>query len=426
MIIKSHGIRSGTAERVSDYVMAKGANELVEVLEGASEALMDADSFAKAAGQKNGVLHITISPEREIGLDELRHVTVAINSEFGFSPEDPTLLVRHVSTRQNGKALSHYHLVRPAADANGRVYDVYRSKKKDETVSRLTEIKLGHELTSGKHSDFVHQRFLERGLMKHAKQIAHLVNVKPEAAMNAKQNQRSKRLGFDILQFAAELKSIAELPSDHRPAVFASLLKSRGNLTVEQGSRRSRLLVGREGEVLCNANRFLKIPAPAVAAFLEQTIKEIQNEKLKPNNNRGQQGERFQGGRVGENSPGTKEPPDFDGGNTHPGYAGRRETNSGSRGNPDTQSTGRDRRQSHHQKQYGCNRKSLRRHQDGLSARRMSVAARIAKPMIDDLKAVTRDYCAASVEPMPDLDDPFLMMKLSRMLARSMAVQACI
>ncbi len=420
MIIKSHGIRTGTAERVVSYVQAQGGNEQVEVLENASEALMDADLFAGSAGHKNSVLHITISPDQEISRDELRRVTAAINVEFGFFPDDPMLMVRHVSNRKNGARLSHFHLIRPAADAGGKVYDLYRSKKKDETISRFLEIELGHQITAGKHSDFVHERFIERGLTRHAEQIARLVNVKAKAAVGNKQHQKANRVGFDIIEFTSELNEVAALPPEEQIAAFANLLSRNDSLEIEQGSRRSRLLVKQDGQVVCNANRILKIAASEVEAFVELTLKEIEHGKRKSENvDTFTEQPRSGGGFDGAGSRATKnEVVDRSSSRSRP-VTGR-QTDTGSHRNTDTEPASDHRRQPHHQSQYRRNSAFIRGYQGGLTVRQMSAAARSAKPMIDDLRAMAADFSSFSAEPIPDLNDPFLMMKLSRLLEKSL------
>ncbi|MCV6825144.1 MULTISPECIES: hypothetical protein [Halocynthiibacter] len=395
VIIKNHGIRSGTAQRVTAYVLAHGDNDTVEVLEGAPDGILDADAFAQSAGHKNSILHITISPDQEITEDELGQVVAEINEEFGFDCEDPNLLVRHVCIRSNGEKLAHYHLLRPAADADGRVYDTYRSKKKDETVSRLMEIKLGHKIIAGKHSDFVHDRFMERGLTKYAEQLSGLVNQKPVAAIGSKQHQRSKRVGVDAAALASGLKEVATLPKGDQARAFSTLLAQHDNCTIEQGRRKSRLLVKKEGEVICNANRILKIPATDVGKFIDQTKEEIE-------------------------SAGSKQTTKNDDNSGKPTSNKLRGHDTGFAGNDNTQSTSNYRGQSNTQEQHGRDCADIRRPQGGLVIGQLAKAARNVIPMADDLKAAAKNYNEASAEPIPDLDDPFLMMKLSRALKKSL------
>lgn len=423
MIIKSHSVNTGTAQRVCEYVLAQGANESVEVLEGASDGLLDADYFARAAGHKNSILHITISPVQEIIQGELAQVISAINEEFGFDCSDPHLLVRHVSTRSNGARLSHYHLLRSATDANGRVYDTYRSKKKDETVSRLMEIKLGHTITPGKHSDFVHDRFIERGMVEYAERISGLIIEKPIAAMGSKQQQKARRKGVDPMVFTKGVRGVAALPVGDQAKAFAALLMAHVNYTIEQGSRESRLLVKKDGDVICNVNRILKKPAPDVGRFIEQVRKEIESGKAR-------------NGKVGSQNKVPNSCRNFsdagkrarsiegsDSGSSKRRTPRRREFDPRSVGNADPEPMRDNRRQSDSQKQYRCDSEDLRRTQSGLAISQLSMAAINATPLTNDLKDAVKSYSESSAEPIPDIDDPYLMMKLSRALAKSMENQ---
>ena len=423
MIIKSHGICTGTAGRVLAYVMAMGSNESVDVIDGDPESLRDADLFAGMSGHKNGVLHITISPDQEICLDELGRVVKAINDEFCFDPDDPALLVRHVSRRRNGAVLSHFHLIKPAADADGRVYDVYRSKKKDETVSRFVEVELGHDLTPGKHNDFVHELFMERGLCEHAEQIEHLLNNNAQADFSSRQHQKSRRLGFDQSKLVVGLKEIVALPFEGQPTALANLLSVQGNLVIEQGARRSRLLVKMGDHVVCNANRILKIPGPLVADFIEKTKTEIENEKPYPRSKGGECQEPVSSGCSRAVDGTARAAQSNDTALIGRGGSGRGASGSKSLGNRHSQSAGNHSRQSCNQRQHRRDGTTLRRPKDSLILAQMFEATKRAKPMVDDLKSLARDYNATSAEPSPDLDDPYLMMKLSQILAKSMSAR---
>lgn len=413
MIIKTHGIRTGTTQRVLEYVVAQGDNEEVVVLEDASEALLDADLFARIAGHKNGVLHITISPDRNVCTVELKQIVAAISDEFGLSKDHPALLVRHVSKRSSGDHLPHFHMIRPAADANGKVFDLYRSKKRDEAVSRFLELELGHKVTPGKHSDFVHERFLERRLPKYAEKIAPLLNAKPEALVSRKEHQKAKRTGYDAVQFAKSLKEVAELPRGSQPKAFAKLLVRHGDLEIAQGNRASRLLVKKRGEVLCNANRHLKLAAMDVKELIDLTKREICNE----------QGYRQGASVAAGNGSEARTDARNARGHVEARASGGRKINTRVAGNSGFKSASDHRRQSHHQGKLGCAGQAVRRPQDKPVIQEMTKVAAAIEAMVTDLKAAQREYCAHQTEPMPDLDDPFLMMKLSRQLHKSLGLQ---
>lgn len=387
LIIKSHSIRTGTAERVTSYVLAAGQNEAVETLEGAAEALLDADAYATSTGHRSSLIHITISPDQEISETDLSLTINAINAEFGFDQRDPCLLVRHQMKRSNGLLLSHYHLLRPAADGNGRVYPTFRSKKKDETVSRYVEIKLGHRITPGKHNDFVFDRYTERGMLNYAAQISDILNCRPKAAFNAGQQRKLERQGFDIARLTEELKEITRLEASERAKAFAALLVEHGNLSVTRGVKSSRLLIKKDGRILLNANRSLNIHKSDMTNFIEKVQEEIQSETAQSKNRK---------------------------------FASDRRFISRFARDIDPEPTSDHRRQPDHKVQYGSDCKPVRGTEKYLGLQHLHIATMNVSPMIDALQNRAESCREISLEPLIDLNDPFLMMKLSRALARSL------
>lgn len=411
MIIKTHGIRSGTAQRVLNYVVAQGANDHVSVLQDASDALLDADLFAQVAGHKNGVLHITISPDQNLAQHDLAKVLEAIDEEFGFSHSEPKSLVRHLSKRSNSVQLEHFHLVRPATDANGKVLDLYRSKKRDEYISRFLELRLGHRITPGKHNDFVAERFRERGMSQCAEQFAPRVSEKPEALMKAVEHQRANRVGVELLNFKKELKVVAALSRDRQPLAFAELLAKHRDLEIQQGTKRSRLLVKKQGHVICNANRQLRLEAKDVQAFVKQVEREIQNAPKK----------RTGGSRPKRDCSATRSAPVAAGSNRTSEIFRERSIDKTLARNDNAQSTDDNRRQPHTKGELHFSGAVVRGAFDKITMQGLSKAAYVCWPMVEDLKVVSNEFRRDQVKPLPDLDDPFLMIKLSEMLGASLA-----
>ncbi len=386
MIIKSHGIRSGSGSNTVAYVQATGQNEAVELLQGDPEALEVADEFATLAGHKNGLIHITISPAEPLTPGQLSQAIATINEEFGFSPEDPILLTRHESRRSNGKMMDHFHYVRPAADGDGRAYRIYRSMKKDEAVSRFCELEFGHQLVYGAHNDFAHKRMLERGLDDYADQLTDLINDRPKSDFGSKENQRGQRLDFDMKTYRHELQNITALPHIQQPAAFAVLINKFDGVRIQQGDKRSRLfLIASNGEQLHNANRILKIKAANVANFIALTKGHLNDRaepdsKLRPEHTRTANSDHRPAGSASPN----------------------KQSN-----NPTSECAITDHQQS------GSNLAS--------EATELAQAANELKPAIERFStSVGADATSADIEAPPDLDDPNLMIKLARILKRSL------
>ena len=173
MIIKSGAISAGDGARITAYVVAKADNERVEIVQNDNDQLLIADHFAELKGRKNGLLHIVIAPSQDMAANELTATIEAIHKEFDFNPADPETLAMHQSRRADGSIKQHWHLVRPAADSeSGKTYRLFRSKAKDEAVSRLLELQLGHKLTSGSRNDFAELRLREQGHDELAERLA--------------------------------------------------------------------------------------------------------------------------------------------------------------------------------------------------------------------------------------------------------------
>ena len=358
----------------------------MELLQGDPEALEVADEFATLAGHKNGLIHITISPAEPLTPSQLSQTIAAINEEFGFSPEDPRLLTRHQSHRGNGEMMDHFHYVRPAANGDGRAYRIYRSKKKDEAVSRFCELKFGHQLVSGAHNDFAHKRMLERGLDDYAEQLTDLINDRPESDFGSKQKERARRLGFNLKSYRHELHFITALPRNQQPAAFAVLIEKFDGIDIEQGDKRSRLnVIAENGETLHNANRILKLKATDVAKFIIQTKGHLHERTAQDPGARPEHRRVIGSGHQSTRSTETNEQPD---------------SPTLKRPTTDPQKSGSEL---------------------GLEATLIAKAAIELKPVIEKFTAnLGTDLTSADIEAPPDINDPNLMLKLARMLKKSM------
>ncbi len=275
MIIKSGAISAGDGPRITDYVVAEADNERVEIVQNDNDQLLIADHFAELKSRKNGLLHIVIAPSQELAANELKATIEAIHKEFGFNPADPETLAMHQSRRADGSVKQHWHLVRPAADSeSGKTYRLFRSKAKDEAVSRLLELQLGHKLTSGSRNDFAELRLREQGHDELAERLAEAFSDQdtPKAAYSQNEHQQAKRQSYDLPGLRQQLKELAELPRPDQPLALAELLLREGlglQDAVTDGRGRSRINIELPGDQkMHNANRTLKIKAAEVAAFI--------------------------------------------------------------------------------------------------------------------------------------------------------------
>lgn len=286
MIIKTGCIKAGHGQRITSYAVLEAQNERVDVLKDEGEQLMVSDDFALAKGRKHGLLHIIISPGQDLSPAELETTLSAIRQEFGYNPCDPETLATHQSKRADGSTQKHYHFVRPAANSEtGKTYQLFRSRGKDEAVSRLCELQFGHSLTPGANNKFAEMRLREMGKNDLADRLAEAFRDQDNttAAYSRKDHQQAKRQGFDLPSLRQHLKDIADLPRVQQPAMLAEVINDKGlDLAdaVTQGRGRSRItILTPEGLKDHNANRTLKIKATQTSEFIAET--QVQLRKLR-------------------------------------------------------------------------------------------------------------------------------------------------
>ncbi len=408
MIIKSGTVKSGDGTRAANYPFKPGDNERVIVLKDDRDQLIVADEFAELKGRKNGLIHTTINPGQELTPDQWERALEAVRAEHGFNPDGPETFVIHESQRADGSLQQHGHFFTTAADSeNGKTYKRFRSKGKDEAVSRLLELEFGHKLISGKHNQFAAMRLREMCHHDYADQVAALDGDKPQAAYSHDQHQQAKRQNFDLPGLRQQLKELADLPSDKQPQKLAELLDREGLEladAIEEGRGRSRIMIQTpEGVKNHNANRTLKIKAAEVAKLISET-KEILHDLRSDTSHL----ERDLG--AGSTDSAHQEPkPDYQ------------------QSGPDNQRSGTDASD----QQRACEAEQSPSGSAGSSSEDRSTeqlanaAAELAKATADlksDNKkfAASRgeDFTAADLDAPPDLSDPNLMKKLAAMLKK--------
>jgi hypothetical protein len=215
MIIKSKNIRTGGTKTVVSYVHKIGENEEVEFIDGSPSAFEEVDVMAKLNGHKCAAIHLTISPNKELGPAGLQLVIDEIYDEMGVDEDAPFVLMRHSKMRNDGKTdASHYHLILPAADSSGKVYDRWKSKMRDEAVSRICELRLGHDIVPGAHNGFVSEHLRKNGRDALAEEFERALNGDPSPRVSdysESMNHLINRIGEGglkkmILSFASDMK----------------------------------------------------------------------------------------------------------------------------------------------------------------------------------------------------------------------------
>lgn len=272
--LKTKSITAGQGGDVADYVLGHGQNETVQFIEGHFDALELEDAIALRDGKKSGLVHAIYTSDINLTPDQLQHMRQAMRTEYGIPEDAPSMLVKHEKVGRDGVLRNHYHEVVSGRDERGRVINRFRSKKRDELISRMCEIDFGIELVPGRHNDFVYKAAVERGLdTKYQEAFQHIAHLKKRARYTSIEDKIATRQRFDIHHWTSGLENVSRMPSEQWPQAFAALVDQFEGAEFKQGDRgRSRLLVsfGDDGENLRNANKILKIKAAKVADFVEK------------------------------------------------------------------------------------------------------------------------------------------------------------
>ena len=172
MIQKSIRVPTSKTSVVASYLGAPGESEEVKWLRGSKEDVMLMGQAAHMCGRAYGVRHIIISPGQEMSLAEVSMMIGELIREYNLpeASRDQICVTAHKKQRemtdgdlphphiQHGLGREwHYHLAVPEADlATGRVLDSSHTHMRDEKLSRIAELRLGHEIVPGRFNKEVY------------------------------------------------------------------------------------------------------------------------------------------------------------------------------------------------------------------------------------------------------------------------------
>lgn len=133
---------------------------------------------------------------------------------------------------------------------------------RNEKISRLAEIKFGHDLTKGRHNNAVMHALLDEGKVEQAAAMDVLTKGPPALSrFSSKAHQIAKRNGIDIAAISFELGKINK--TDLKPVGIA-LAKTEENfpgLKIGIRDNGRDLVMKADGEFICSMNRMLKVKA---------------------------------------------------------------------------------------------------------------------------------------------------------------------
>lgn len=164
MILKTSRIKTASGPHALTRHLFHGkGNEEIVCVQGSKATLAMMMQDAQAAGRTYGIRHLVISPEEATGRTQALDVLHLHGAEFGYDPEEATL-IEHRKHRQDGQGFEvHWHAAIPEMKPDGAVLDSRFMFKRNEMVARLAEVRLGHHLTSGRHNTWAAAALEQKG-----------------------------------------------------------------------------------------------------------------------------------------------------------------------------------------------------------------------------------------------------------------------
>lgn len=154
MIIKSTRVPAGRARQAAKYLSEQGGNEAVSWLKGTPADILTMGEISKLAGKVFAVRHFSISPNERMNAEDLELVLREICCEYQVPTTSVTrmVVVQHKKLRSSGENNEfHWHLALPEVNAeNLRTLSSSFFKIRNEKISRICELKLGHSIVSGR------------------------------------------------------------------------------------------------------------------------------------------------------------------------------------------------------------------------------------------------------------------------------------
>lgn len=169
MIIKQTRIPTGEGANLRAYLGSPGENETVEELSGDLFNIGINDMISRAMGLTYGTRHVIISPQERLSPEQLGAVIKLFCDEFGVpegSRERLCAVLHEKKRADHGDGAGiHYHIALPEVDdQTGRVLSSSFTKMRNEKISRLCELMLGHEVIPGKFNKEVYTALQADGI----------------------------------------------------------------------------------------------------------------------------------------------------------------------------------------------------------------------------------------------------------------------
>ncbi|MBS1089500.1 hypothetical protein JK179_11105 [Gluconobacter wancherniae] len=217
-----------------------------------------------------------MSPEEATTRDQAQGVFQSIAAEFGFDLADATV-VEHQKSRQDGQGYErHWHVIAPELSPDGSTLDSKFMRARQEKLGRLSEIRLGHPITHGKHDKAVLAAMQRDGLPE-AVRFAELVRWRefgpgagePKSAYSSETHQILRRNGLRTPAIKAAVSAAWQARDAENGLPFMDMLHHVG-IDLVPGRRPGTWVASVDGVEVTALHRLLKIKAAEVSAEMAQ------------------------------------------------------------------------------------------------------------------------------------------------------------
>ena len=280
MIIKGHGINSSSdIKKFTDYLFVNEKNEQINVLNGSPENIKSMFQDARGSNLKYGCQHFIMSSKEEMSREQATNIIKGLICKEYNQDYDNLVIVNHQKQRNTYDSdKNHYHIILPHCDPiTGKAINLKNSKRRNEKISRLAELELGHKLVKGRHNTAVFRQLIKEGHQEQAQAIQHLTEGDlPQSAYGKRTQQRAEKKGLNIGEAKAHIK--ATYTHSANLGAFLKNIESQG-YTFKKGDKADTYIIEKNNILIGSANRLIGIKKDEFKKLYNQHIQEKENDR---------------------------------------------------------------------------------------------------------------------------------------------------
>ncbi|WP_308719828.1 hypothetical protein [Komagataeibacter xylinus] len=283
MIVQESRIKTRSGHQaVSRHVLSGPKNEAIRILFGSDYLLKDWMKEARRENIRYGLRHIAFNPSEHMSDGQLTHFANQICRELGADPDRLTLVIHQ---KDGG---THGHLLLPEWQ-DDHVLSSRFTWQRLEKIARLEELRLGHDLVSGRHDKAIAKALREAGNPEAADRIASLVPeenfARPVSAYTSQARRMTERQDFDLAAARREIMAFWE-KSGNDLKTFRRFLKTK-NWRMRPGDRTDRrreahVIETDDGMLIGSFTRLAKVRMKDFRLLLEEEASKPSPVDLRP------------------------------------------------------------------------------------------------------------------------------------------------